>query len=166
MFEAHFNGKKKVVDFLEENKVSVDGTEYVLDQGKIDDRKYHLILENKSYNIELVSIDKVKKLVSLKINNNPYQINVKDKFDLLLSQLGMSDMASKKIKDLKAPMPGLVVDILVEPGQEVKEGDSLLILEAMKMENSLKSPVDGVVKAINVSQKNTVDKNQILLSFE
>jgi len=67
---------------------------------------------------------------------------------------------------LKAPMPGLVVKILVEAGQAVKKGDGLLIVEAMKMENELKASSDGKVKEVKVAEKEAVDKNQVLLEFE
>jgi biotin carboxyl carrier protein len=93
-------------------------------------------------------------------------LSAKDRFDALLEQLGMGDAASAKVNDLKAPMPGLIVDIKVQVGDTIKKGDSLLILEAMKMENVLKSVGDGKVKAIKVSPKQNVEKNQILVEFE
>ncbi|MDX1317201.1 MAG: acetyl-CoA carboxylase biotin carboxyl carrier protein subunit, partial [Xanthomarina gelatinilytica] len=74
--------------------------------------------------------------------------------------------ASKKVNEIKAPMPGLILDIHVKEGQEVKEDDALLILEAMKMENVLTSPRDGIIKSISVSKNDTVDKNQLLIEFE
>lgn len=166
LFEAHFKGNKKKVELVSNSEVLVDDKKLFLDELKVDESNFHLLLNNNSYSIEFVDVDSANKIVSLKVNNKPYDIQVKDKFDLLLSKLGMADLTSKKISDLKAPMPGLVVDVLVEEGQEVKEGDSLLILEAMKMENSLKSPIDGIVKSIAVSTTDTVEKNQVLLSFE
>ena len=63
-------------------------------------------------------------------------------------------------------MPGLVVNIFVKEGDAVLEGDKLLTLEAMKMENILKSPGDGIIKKINIGKTQTVDKNQILIEFE
>ena len=77
----------------------------------------------------------------------------------------MSDANASKVKDVKAPMPGLILDIKVRPGQEVKKGDPILILEAMKMENILKSPGDGVVKEIKVQTRQNVEKNQVLILF-
>ena len=63
-------------------------------------------------------------------------------------------------------MPGLILEINVTEAQEVKENDPLLILEAMKMENVINSPRDGVIKSIKVSQGNTVEKNALLIEFE
>ena len=83
----------------------------------------------------------------------------------MLHSLGMDNLASKKVADLKAPMPGLVLEIAVKVGQEVAKGDTLLILEAMKMENVIKSPTDGVIKSIAVNKADTVEKNQLILNF-
>jgi biotin carboxyl carrier protein len=83
----------------------------------------------------------------------------------LLDKMGLGNAKGKKINEIKAPMPGLIVDIKVEVGAEVKKGDALMILEAMKMENILKSPGDGVVKTIKVEKKQSVEKNQVLIVF-
>ncbi|HNM32873.1 MAG TPA: biotin/lipoyl-binding protein, partial [Chitinophagales bacterium] len=66
----------------------------------------------------------------------------------------------------KAPMPGLVLDILVEAGQAVNKGDNLIILEAMKMENIIKASGSGTVKSIHVQKKDAVEKNQLLIEME
>ena len=80
--------------------------------------------------------------------------------------MGFEVGVSKRVNDIKAPMPGLILDIAVNVGQEVKENDSLLILEAMKMENNIVSPRDGIIKSIDVSQGDAVEKNQLLIEFE
>jgi biotin carboxyl carrier protein len=79
--------------------------------------------------------------------------------------MGMNSLVSGILKEIKAPMPGLILDLKVAPGDLVKKGDVVLILEAMKMENSIKSPGDGIVKAVNVSLKQSVEKNQVLIQF-
>jgi biotin carboxyl carrier protein len=77
----------------------------------------------------------------------------------------MSNGASAKIKELKAPMPGLVIDVRVKENDSVKKGDPLVILEAMKMENIIKSPADLIVKKVNIKKVNVIEKNQIMISF-
>lgn len=105
------------------------------------------------------------KKLFVKINNSPYTLDIKDKYDELLHNLGLDNLASKKVNDIKAPMPGMVLNILVAEGQEVKKGDALIVLEAMKMENILKSPTDGTIKKIAIKKGVAVEKNQILIQF-
>ena len=84
----------------------------------------------------------------------------------MLKQLGMESAFGNKIKDIKAPMPGLVLNILVYEGLEVSKGDNILVLEAMKMENIIKSPSNGKISKILVSPGGKVEKNQILVQFD
>ncbi len=77
----------------------------------------------------------------------------------------MDNLNANKINEIKAPMPGLVLDIRVAEGDAVKKGDTILVLEAMKMENSIKSPTDGLVKKISVKKGLAVEKNQVLINF-
>ena len=84
---------------------------------------------------------------------------------ILLQSMGLDTTSSRKLNEIKAPMPGLVVRITVEEGTEVKKGDSLLVLEAMKMENVIKAPGDAVVGKIKVNAGQAVEKNQLLISF-
>ena len=129
-------------------------------------RSFHVIKGNKSFNVEVLAVDFNEKTCVVKVNGEKHSYTVKDRFDELLHSLGLDDLASTKVADLKAPMPGLVLSISVGEGQQVSKGDSLLILEAMKMENVIKSPADGVIKSISVDQGQTVEKNQLILNFE
>ena len=79
--------------------------------------------------------------------------------------MGFAIGGTKHVNSIKAPMPGLILDINVKEGQEVKENDNLIILEAMKMENSITSPRDGIIKSISVNKSDTVEKNQLLIEF-
>jgi len=127
---------------------------------------FSILYKNRSFNAEVLEADYQTKSFLIKVNKNQYTVSAKDRFDLLLDQLGMSNANASKVNDLKAPMPGLIVDVKVEVGDSVKKGDIILILEAMKMENVLKSVGDGKVKAIKVSLKQNVEKNQVLIEFE
>lgn len=145
--------------------LSVNGNVLEWDLKKTDDRHYHLIYQNQSYNLELVSLDSETKTILLKLNNKPCELRIRDKFDLLLEKLGMNNLQNISAKEIKAPMPGLIFDIKVKEGDEVKQGDPILILEAMKMENILKSPGDGTVKKIKIKKGESVEKNQVLIQF-
>lgn len=143
----------------------MNGEPFNWDLVQVDANRYHIIKDNKSYSAELVEADYKAKTFTLKINGNLHILSVKDRFDLLLDQMGMSNVNASKLNEIKAPMPGLILDIKVQPGDTVQKGDPILILEAMKMENILKSPGDGVVKAIKVNVKDNVEKGQVLLEF-
>lgn len=145
---------------------SIDSALFELDVLKSKEGLYHVIKNNKSYTVEVVKIDKIEKTVQLKINGTIYNSQLKDKFDELLKDLGFDKLLVTKVNEIKAPMPGLVLNIVVAPGDVVKKGDVVIVLEAMKMENNLKSPADGVVKKIAVQKGNAVEKNQILIQFE
>ncbi|MBL0340735.1 MAG: biotin/lipoyl-binding protein [Bacteroidetes bacterium] len=132
---------------------------------KIREGVFHVISSNKSYTAEVIKHDPVEKTFHIRVNANSYKVQVRDKYDVLLKELGLDALNAKKITDLKAPMPGLVVEVVVEEGQQVKMGDKMIVLEAMKMENILKAPGDAVIKKVNVSKGNTVEKNEVLILF-
>jgi len=131
----------------------------------IGDRKIHLIQGSRSLEAELLAVDLEAKTLQIRLGHKTTTMLVKDRFDLLLEKMGMNAAGSGSLKEIKAPMPGLILDLKVAPGDVVKKGDVVLILEAMKMENSIKSPGDGVVKEVKVSLKQSVEKNQVLIQF-
>ncbi len=145
--------------------ITLDGKSFDWDIVNITDGYFHIIQNKKSYKAEVVKADKTTKTFTFKINNNIHTVEVKDKFDLLLEKLGMNTAASGKLNTVKAPMPGLIIELKVAVGDSVKAGDQLLILEAMKMENILKSSGDGVVKSLKVKKGDIVEKNQVLIEF-
>lgn len=146
--------------------VMLNGHAINADVVKLDKNKFHVIINNSSYNIELLAKDENAKNQIILVNGQKQNIEIKDKYDDLLKQLGMDKLMGNKANLLKAPMPGLVLKVLVTEGQAVKKGDGLLILEAMKMENIIKASSDGIVKKIHIEEKNIVDKNQKMIEFE
>jgi biotin carboxyl carrier protein len=144
----------------------VNDSEAVADIKQINHSAWHIIRQLQSYNAEVVSFDRSAKTATIRVNNNLYTITAKDRFDVLLDKMGLSGLTTAKISELKAPMPGLVLKVFVEADAAVQKGDSLFILEAMKMENIIKSPADGVIKSIKVAPADKVEKGQILLQFE
>jgi biotin carboxyl carrier protein len=148
-----------------EEMLTVNGKQIVWDLKWISDRKVHLIHENRSIEAELLDFEKETKTVQIRIGNKVASLQLKDRNDLILEKLGMNMSASTALKEIKAPMPGLILDLKVKAGDEVKKGDVVLILEAMKMENIIKAPGDGVVKLVKVNLKDSVEKNQVLIQF-
>lgn len=153
--KAKVNGNK---EFAVEDKGALDII-------KIKSGEYHLIQNSKSYKVDLIKRDDAEKSFVISVNGKKYTVSLKDKYDELLEKLGLDNLKSAKVNELKAPMPGLVLDIRVSEGSEVKKGDAVVVLEAMKMENILKSPTDGIIKKINIKKGVAVEKNQILIQF-
>lgn len=125
-----------------------------------------ILLDHKSYTAQIEKIDKEQKELVLKINGHRYVISIKEDIDLLLEKMGINLSMQQKAAPLKAPMPGMILKVLVEPGQQINKGDALLILEAMKMENVLKATGTATVKSIKVAEKNAVEKGAILIEME
>ena len=153
------------VDYRATDTVTLNGEPFAWDIADLGAGRFHVLYEGRSYNAEVVSADYATKNIMLKLNGQRVELNAKDRFDLLLERLGMSNAAAAKVNELKAPMPGLIIDIRVRPGQAVQKGDPLLVLEAMKMENILKAPADGTVGTIKVNLRDNVQKGQVLVQF-
>ena len=147
------------------DSLQLNGEAIPVDIRELQDGHLHFIYKNKSYNAEVVSENHDDKTSVIKINGKLYEVGIEDQFDSLLKAMGMAAGSGKVAKEIKAPMPGLVLNISVVEGQEIKKGDNLLILEAMKMENMLKSVTEGVVKKIYISKGDKVEKNQVLIEF-
>lgn len=144
----------------------VNGKTLIADMIRLDERFYHILQEGKSFQVEVVRLNKAEKSLTLKVNGNVYEVAVKDKFDQLMEEMGFGSATHNKIRELRAPMPGLVIDIRVQPGDAVQKGDPVIVLEAMKMENVLKAAGEGIVKSIEVTKGVSVEKNHVLLIFE
>lgn len=151
------------------NKIAFDikpSDAQMLDIVSVKENNYHILKNNNAYKVEVESVNHRTKTVTMRINGNPFTTNVVDYYDRLIDKLGMKVGGNQVQADVKAPMPGLVIEVAVEIGQEVKKGDKVLILEAMKMENVLKAPADSVVESIHVSKGNAVEKGQILIKMK
>lgn len=152
------------VDIVNDS-IEMDNVPLALDIFSKDRHTKHFLYQNKSFNVELIAIDNAKKELKIKVNGSSYDVNISTELDLLLHKLGMDSSSANKVHQVKAPMPGLVLSILVQEGQEIKKGENLLVLEAMKMENIIKSPSDGTIKKIEVRQGDKIEKNTVLIKF-
>ena len=125
-----------------------------------------LMYNNKAFDARIKHFNYETKEAKINVNGFDFKIKIKEPLDHLINELGFLSANKHSVKEVKSPMPGLVVNIFMEVGQEVSEGEKLLTLEAMKMENILKSPGSGTIKSIRIQKGNSVDKNQILIDFE
>jgi biotin carboxyl carrier protein len=144
---------------------AIDGKPFPVDIQEAEPGYFHLLFHQKSYRAEVVSVDAGLKRVTIKINGKKTTVEVKDKFDLLLEKMGMKNGGGGQLNVLKAPMPGLIIDLKVGPGDTVKAGEPILILEAMKMENVIKSPGAGTIRNVRIKKGDRVEKSQVLIEF-
>ncbi|MBL7925650.1 MAG: acetyl-CoA carboxylase biotin carboxyl carrier protein subunit [Bacteroidia bacterium] len=156
-FEVSYNALKQSF-ILNDEDIALDVLAY-------KPGHYHVIKNHTSYRVEVIEKQHADKKVTLKINGQQYQVQLTDALDDLLHKLGFDQTANNKPMDIKAPMPGLVKNILVAEGQTLKAGESVLVLEAMKMENVLKCTADTTVKNIKIKNGQTVEKNQLLITL-
>ncbi len=141
-------------------------------QGKLVDIKLHedpngfsyIVWKNKKYLLDV--IEKNQNRYTIMINGVWYSFSVETPISLkrkrFLDQQG--DISASVA--IEAPMPGKIIDILVEEGAEVKEGDPIIILEAMKMQNEIMSHITGIIKSVKVKKNDTVMKDDILIEIE
>ena len=163
-YHTSINETKYAVELGEQ--ASVNGNIINVDFSKIQKGSYQFNYNGKKINTDIVKIDYESKQVVLRIEGKKYTINIKEPVDIHLEKLGINTLQAKKVNNLKAPMPGLVIKTLVNEGDHVKAGEPLLILEAMKMENIFKAVADATIKSIKVTEKQAVEKGQELITFE
>ena len=153
--------------FVNNHQIVID--DLLLNEYSITNKSNNEITLQKNgvkYNCRVLYYDTVSNILHLKINGSIVKVTIKKDIELLLEKIGIGNADAQSIKELKAPMPGVVLDIKVKKGDSIVKEDPLVILEAMKMENVLTSPMDGIVSSVEVSEKETVEKNTLLIKFE
>lgn len=128
--------------------------------------EFNLLNDHRSVNAKLIEADRAAKKLTIEVDGENFDIEIKDELDQMLDKMGFGAVANKQVKEIKAPMPGLVLEIAVTEGQEVNEGDKLLILVAMKMENSILIHTNSTIKRIAVTAGQAVEKGQILVELD
>jgi biotin carboxyl carrier protein len=131
-----------------------------------DDRFFSINFKNQVFHGELMEEQLENRMVKIKINHREFVISKEGSLDKLISELGLDKVKVRKLNQLKSPMPGRIVSVAVKVGDSVDLGSELLTLEAMKMENVLKSDGIGVVKSIEINANDVVDKGFVLINFE
>ncbi len=151
----------------ERQNISIETTTLdQMDLRKIIDHQYHLVMDHHSIMAQVNEINLHEGTVRLKINEKDYFYKIENELIQVINQLGFTSKNTDIQKNIKAPMPGIVIRVDINIGDTISKGQNLMTIEAMKMENIIKSPLDGVIKEINISSGDKVEKNQILFSFE
>lgn len=131
-----------------------------------DEETLFVVTKDKVHTVRCLEINKEEKNITILHDGRKIFLSLIEPMDELLKSMGLEGALTPKINDLKAPMPGLVLDVVVKAGDTVSKGDTLLILEAMKMENAIKAPADLNIKEIHTTTGSAVDKNQVLITFD
>ncbi len=143
----------------------VDGKLFSPDIQSLGRNRYHIISNHKSFIAVIEKFDYVNKTLAVRINEHLYNIILQDETDLLAEKLGIRKQSALKQDTLSAPMPGLIIDVLVSEGQTVENSTPLVILKAMKMENILKAGYRAVVKKIFVKENEKIEKGAKIILF-
>ncbi len=156
-FKVNVNEKFDFIPAAEE----VEALDFVVE----GEGRYHVLVGGKAFKAKLLDVNYEEKQFRFEVNGNPYDVAVSDAFDQMVKQMGLTNVQSAKANAIKAPMPGLVLEVSVKIGDTIAKGDSVCILEAMKMENVIKAMGEGVVKAIHVEKGAAVDKGQLMIEI-
>ena len=155
------NERRFEIEVDNDGRVLIDGEERDVDFLNLGGSLYSLITENKSF--EAV-IDDDEGRIDVMMRGRLFEAQVLDERAMLLMQRRGGTTASSG--EVHAPMPGLIVEVTAALGGEVKKGQTVIILESMTMQNELKSPIDGVVRAIHAEAGQAVDKNDLLAEIK
>lgn len=149
---------------------NIDGEETVGTDGAVikwdNEKFFSLEFGGKVFYGEILEEETESNRLKLKINHRVFEIKKKGELDDLIAAMGLDVPKIKKLKELQAPMPGRIVNVAVSVGDSLEVGDEILSLEAMKMENVLKAEGIGIVKEINISNDDVVEKGAVLIEFE
>ena len=162
-YATTLNGKTYLIEINDDRRIIVDGVEYAVDFDTVSGQPvYSLILDGHSYEAYVQETEDGWQVL---LRGDLYTVNVEDEREKRLRAAAGSLMGQASGEfNLKAPMPGLIVAVPVSEGQVVKQGDILVILESMKMQNELKCPRDGTVTRVKVKEKDSVEQNQVLVT--
>jgi acetyl/propionyl-CoA carboxylase alpha subunit len=160
---ATIEDKSYEIEINEEGELKADGERLPVDfQAVAEQAVYSLLLGNRSFEAH---ISPGEDGLDVLLRGQLYEVSVEDERQRLLRKAAGGDVAQSGEYQLKAPMPGLIVDVPVQEGDEVTKGQILVILESMKMQNELKSPRDGVVGRVRVHVGDSVKQNSVMLNM-
>jgi pyruvate carboxylase subunit B len=148
---------------LGDSSLTLDGTPVRHSFEPVGEAYFSLLIDGRSVPVVVTPMDDGRLRVS--IDGRTQVVRVQDEQDLLLERFGLEDAADTAEREVRAPMPGLVLRVMVAEGEQVQKGDGLLVLEAMKMENELCAPATGVVQAIHAATDEAVDKDALLIEI-
>jgi biotin carboxyl carrier protein len=165
-FIAKLGEQTYLVDIEEIGKgvyrIAVDGNEFLVDGKKTGRTNYSLIVDKRSFEIE---VDNAEDEYRVLVDGRNYHVNLMDERRVRVGG-AQSELQLQGRQKVSVPMPGKVIAVLVSAGDAVEKGQGLVIVEAMKMENEVRSPVAGEVKEIKVKPGDAVEGGAVLVIVE
>lgn len=154
--------------------VTVEGREIPLKRSQIGEEnivslpanRMSLISAHKSYTARLTDVDVAKKRVFIEMEGKVYEVDIMNELDMQLKTMGFNNISAKQLKEIKAPMPGMVLEVIATEGEQLEAGARLLVLEAMKMENVISLPAASTIKRVLIKKGEAVQKNQVLMELD
>ncbi len=164
VYIATVNGQEYRVEILDDGRVAVNDRVYEVDFQSINGQPlYSLLVSGHSYEAIVAFVDDAWEVF---IKGVLYRVRVEDERESRLRAQAEQDVGSHTLLQIKSPMPGLVVDVQVEPGQEVEKNQVLLLLESMKMQNEIRAPRKGTVMGVYVEPGQSVEQGRLLVEIQ
>jgi biotin carboxyl carrier protein len=162
-YQTTINGKIFEIEIDNEGGIFVNGEPRQVDFIPLGDTLFSMIRETDSHEVLVDLVEGSE--YNVLIGGRQYNIDVLDERALLMGSRRGEGAGESGEVSIKAPMPGLIVEIPVAEGDEVTKGQTVVILESMKMQNELKSPRDGVVQRISVEAGQSVEQKKVLVTI-
>lgn len=160
-FIVTIDEEKYIINTSDSHKVKVDDNEYKLDISQLSDHTYSLKLDNEIFHITSTKLENNK--YSFLVDGHYFESYVRTKLEEETENILKSNLNSNDEIKIISPMPGMILRVNKKVGDKVIKGESLILLEAMKMENELKATEDGILSEIFIEPGKSVEKNQILI---
>lgn len=164
MYKVTVNGTKQLSIIPDGRQFIADKLRHLPEITRIDDCSFLVVLDKKPYYVSVIDSETDRRHFRLTVNNKPVHVFIRHQSET--SPETSEPIDSKRFTEyLKAPMPGLVADVLVRDGEDVIDGQPLLILKAMKMENILRAPHDATIRQVKVVNGQKIGKDELLIQF-
>jgi glutaconyl-CoA/methylmalonyl-CoA decarboxylase subunit gamma len=161
---AYINSARKRVSLLKDSVINIDGKEFHFEIKPLDNSTFLLVIQNKVYEVTLQELEDGK--YSIVVNGNLFEVEILTALQEKAKKLLEEKRSVNHEFEVKAPMPGMILKIKKQIGESVNSGEPIIILEAMKMENELRSPITGKIKELFVNEGNPVEKGIKLFSIQ
>ena len=162
-YVATIENRTFVIEIEQEGEITIDGEPHVVDMRRVEPLSlYSLLVDNLSHEAFIEERDGTYSVI---LQGKLYAVQVQDERTWKQTQFSPTPPTGGGEIQINAPLPGLVMDVVVVAGQDVRAGETLLILESMKMENHIHAPRDGVIEDVHVSARDQVDRGQALLTI-